>query len=115
MHTLHQVIRFGHAVRSNCFVLNQHMISSKGLSSGLMLEMLEDAVRVLSSFCFFIMSFSIQVSVAGSSRHIIGQNEIHIVFTNHIFQIVACGHAQPLYSSEKLHTGSYRQETKRNN
>ena len=53
---------------------------------------------VLSFFCFFIMSFFIQVSVTKRSRHRIGQNKIlHIVLTTHIFQIVACGHVQPLF------------------
>ena len=71
--------------------------------------MLEDAVRMPSFFCFFIMSFSIQVSIAKRSRHRIGQNKKHIVLTTHISQTVACGHVQLLYSSAKLHTRSYRQ------
>ena len=80
-----------------------------------MLEKLEDAVRVLSFFCFFIMSFSIQVSVAKRSRDRMGQNKIHIILITHIFQMVSGGHVQLLFSSAKLRTGSYGQETKRNN
>ena len=85
IHTPHQVIGFGHAMRSNRFVLNQYVISSKGSSSGLMLEKLEDAVRVPSFFCFLIMSSSIQVSIAERSGDGMGQNEIHIELMTHIF------------------------------
>ena len=63
---------------------------------------------------FFIMSFSIQVSVAERSRDRMGQNKIHIILITHVFQMVAGGHGQPLFSSAKLRTRSYRQETERN-
>ena len=81
----HQVIRFGHAVRSNRLILNQCVISSKGSSLELMLEKLKDAVRVPSFFCFFIMSFSIQVSIAERSRDRMGQYKIHIILITHVF------------------------------
>lgn len=100
VHTPHQGIGFGQASRSNRLDLNQRLSSSKGFS--LLWAMLVDIVDVdvLAFFCFFLMSFSIQLSVAESPKLKIrwsasGTNVVIYIYLKHTcaFQITtSCNH-----------------------